>query len=372
MKNIIILGEEYWFQKNYSIFTEAKYLLKSLEFHRDKDKYNYIILKSPTELISTINSIKEKNIKAIFLFQDILSDSYLNNKTILEMKEYMIDLTKKGIYLYPPIEVTDIFGSKKYNLTLNKELPWASLPHTRVYYLPNYDQKDENIIFTNLFKIVTKLWKIFKVVVIKKGYSYEGKQVKFFDREKIKSFYNFKYIAQTLNFKNFWGVRTTSNNIDKGITRYYIIQGYNSIVVSRENEYRVFFHNGKPKFIAKGDRIPNTCIKDSLIIPLEKEVIKFSKKLFKKYIPLFWNNKRLPILFRIDVSYAIDTEFQDEYSIKVKGYDAPIRLYANELEIDPTSFFYNKFNCIIDDTFSSKQIQKNMAKYITKYINELT
>jgi hypothetical protein len=96
MKNIIILGEEYWFQKNYSIFTEAKYLLKSLEFHRDKDKYNYIILKSPTELISTINSIKEKNIKAIFLFQDILSDSYLNNKTILDIMSIVTNSVSIG------------------------------------------------------------------------------------------------------------------------------------------------------------------------------------------------------------------------------------------------------------------------------------
>ena len=97
----------------------------------------------------------------------------------------------------------------------------------------------------------------------------------------------------------------------------------------------------------------------------------FQKKLFKEYIPLFWDNKRLPILFRVDVSYAVDKEFQDKYSINVDGFESPIRLYANELEIDPTSFFYNKFNCKSDSTFSSKIIQKNMAKYITKYIREI-
>jgi hypothetical protein len=371
MKNIIILGEEYWFEKPDTEFTEASYLLKSLENHRDKDKYNYIIIKSPSELVESINKLKEDTVKAVFLFQDVLSDSYLNKKTILEMSNYLKGLQNRGIYLYPPPEVTDNFGSKKYNLTLNQKLPWAQLPHTKVYYVPNYDPKDENRIFTALYKSVEELWKIFNKVVVKKGYSYEGKQVKIFNKELIKDFFVFRKKARKLNYKNFWGVRTSSIAIDKGITRYYIIQGFNKIVSKRQNEYRVFFHNGKPKFIAKGDDIPNTCIDDALKTQLGKEIIAFSKKLFKEYIPLFWNNQRLPILFRVDVSYAVDKEFQDKYSINVEGFEKPIRLYANELEIDPTSFFYNKFTCKDDATFSSKIIQKNMAKYITKYIREI-
>lgn len=371
MKYIIILGEEYWFDKPNTKFTEASYLLKYLEKHRDKEKYNYNIIKKPSELIETINKLEINTIKAIFLFQDVLSDSYLNNKTILEMKTYMTNLISKGIYVYPPPEVTNIFASKKYNLTLNQKLQWASLPHTKVYYLENYNPKKESQIFNDLFKIVKKLWLIFEKVVIKKGYSYEGKQVRFFNRNIITDFNTFKNKARQLNYKKFWGVQTSSINIDKGITRYYIIQGFNKIVSKRQNEYRVFFHNGKPKFIAYGDDIPNVCIKDSKISVLENEVVKFSKKLFKKYLPLFWNNERLPILFRIDVSYATDPNFQDKYSIKIDGFDNPIRLYANELEIDPTSFFYNPFSCKSDNNFSSEIIQKNMAKYINKYIKSL-
>lgn len=370
MKNIIILGEEYWFNKPGTKFTEASYLLKSLEFHRDKKKYNYVIIEKPTDLINTIDKLGLDTIKGIFLFQDVLSDSYLNKKTILEMKNYMLDLSSK-VYVYPPVDVIDIFGSKKYNLTLNKELEWGQLPHTEVYYAPNYQEKDENKIFSILYKIVEKLWKTFTKVVVKKGYSYEGRQVITFNKEMIHDFNEFKYKAQKLNFKNFWGVKTSSKFIDKGITRYYIIQGFNRIVSKRENEYRVFFHNGKAKFIAKGDDIPNTCIKDEKKKPLEKEVIKFAKKMFKSYIPLFWKLPRLPILFRVDVSYAVDPEFQDKYSITVAGFSNPVRLYANELEIDPTSFFYNPFKCVSDTNFSSKEIQKNMAKYITKYIREL-
>ena len=371
MKNIIILGEEYWFNKPDTKFTEATHLLKSLETHRDKKTYNYVIIQNPNELITTINRLEIVNIKAIFLFQDVLSDSYLNKKTILEMKEYINDLKSKGIYIYPPPEVIDNFGSKKYNLTLNQKLPWGSLPHTEVYYAPNYDPKDENKIYTILYKNVEKLWKIFKKVVIKKGYSYEGKQVQIFNKETIPNFFEFRKKAQKLNFKKFWGVQTSSIKIDKGITRYYIIQGFNKIVSKRQNEYRVFFHNGRAKFIAKGDNIPNTCIKDEIKKPLEKEVIKFAKKMFKEYIPLFWNLPRLPILFRVDVSYATDPEFQDKYSINIDGFNTPVRLYANELEIDPTSFFYNPFICKLDPDFNSKEIQRNMAKYITKYIREI-
>jgi hypothetical protein len=371
MKNIIILGEEYWFEKPDTIFTESKYLLSSLEKHRDKSKYNYVIIKTPAEIIRKINELEIKNIKAIFLFQDILSDSYLNKKTILEMINYMKDIQNQGIYIYPPIEVINNFGSKKYNLILNQKLQWAMLPHTKVYYFKNYDFKDENKIFTGLYKNVQDLWKTFTKVIVKKGYSYEGKQVLSFNKDFIKDFYEFRDKARKLNFKNFWGVKTSSTLIDTGITRYYILQGFNKIVNKKKNEYRVFFHNGKVKYIAQGDNIPSTCIKDDLMKPLQKEIILFAKKLFKDYVPLFWNLPRFPILFRIDVSYAVDPEFQDKYSINIEGFNTPVRIYANELEIDPTSFFYNSFICKLDKNFSSKIIQKNIAKYITKYIREL-
>lgn len=372
MKHIIILGEEYWFNKPDTMFTEATWLLKSLEAHRDKKKYEYDILKNPGELIETIDKIGIDNIRAIFLFQDVLSDSYLNKKTILEMFTYLKDLQKKGIYLYPPPEVTDNFGSKRYNLTLNQKLPWARLPHTKVYYVPSYEpNKDDNKILTALYKNVEELWKTFNKVVIKKGYSYEGRQVRIFNKNTISDFYGFREIARKLNYKNFWGIKTTSQTIDKGITRFYIIQGFNSIVTKSKNEYRVFFHNGKAKFVANSDNIPNTCIKDNLLKPLEKEIVKFAKKLYKEYIPLIWTHSRLPILFRVDVSYAVDPAFQDEYSIKINGFDKPVRIYANELEIDPTSYFYNNYVCKSEENFNSKNIQKNMAKYITKYIREL-
>lgn len=369
-KTIIILGEEYWFEKPNTQFTEATFLLDILKNHNDK-RFNYEIIKTPGELTPTIDKIGKENLRAIFLFQDVLTDSYLNNKKIIEMKQYLLNLDNQGIFIYPPQNIIDTFGSKKYNDTLNHKLPWASLPHTRVISFKKYDPRNENKNVWFLWKNVKEMWEKFDRVVIKKGYSYEGKQVQTFNRDFVKSYDEFKEKASKLNLKRFWGQTRSAIPHEIGIDRYYILQGYNKIVTNRENEYRVFFHNGKSRFIAKGDDIPNTCIKDNLQKPLTNEIIKFAKKLYRAYLPLIWNHKRHPILFRIDVSYATDPQFQDEYSINVEGFQNPIRIYANELEIDPTSFFYNPFECESNKEFSSKQIQINMGKYIRKFIHTL-
>jgi hypothetical protein len=370
MKHIIILGEEYWFEKLGTKFTEANTLLQYLERHKIS-KYEYTIIKSPAQIITTVNTIGITNIKAIFLFQDILSDSNLNNRTIMEMKKFVTDLVNNDIFVYPPLNIIDTFASKNYNKTLELKLQWAALPKTQVLTFPNYLPSDENKIMTKLWYTIQDMWKIFDKVVVKKGYSYEGKQVKTFVKDKYKDFYEFREVAKKINYKSFWGQGTNSILIDKGVTRYYILQGYNKIVTKRQNEYRIFFHNGNPKYIANGDDIDNTCLVDRNNEPLLKEVILFAKKLYKHYIPLIWTLPRNPILFRIDVSYAVDPEFQDEHSIKVEGFDTPVRIYANEMEIDPTSFFYNKFSCKGIDNFTSKTIQRNIAKYIHKYIKSL-
>lgn len=375
MKTIIILGEEYWFEIPGTKFTEATDLLNFLKKHNDK-RFNYEILKNPSELTPTIEKIKRENIRGIFLFQDVLTDSYLNNKSILNMRKYLLDLQNDGVFIYPPPNIIDNFGSKRYNDTLNKELPWASLPKTRVVKFENYHPKKENDNVLHLWKHVQEMWKDFERVVVKKGYSYEGVQVQIFNRTAIKNFEEFKTKAHKLNKKYFWDQARSAIPHEIGIDRYYILQGFNKIVSKRENEYRVFFHNGKARFIARGTGIPNTCLEDEEQKPLVKKIIKFAKKLYKAYIPLFWtSNKNIirknPILFRVDVSYAIDPQFQDEYSVKIKGFDKPVRIYANELEIDPTSFFFNDFICQSNKEFASKVVQKNMGKYIRKYINML-
>ena len=63
-KYIVILGEEYWFQKEG--FTEATFLIN----HLKENINNIILIKTPKDLILTINKF---NVVALLLFQDVIS-----------------------------------------------------------------------------------------------------------------------------------------------------------------------------------------------------------------------------------------------------------------------------------------------------------
>jgi hypothetical protein len=45
--------------------------------------------------------------------------------------------------------------------------------------------------------------------------------------------------------------------------------------------------------------------------------------------------------------------------------------HVNELEIDPTNYFFNKTNCKINEKITSDILQKNFAKYINKFIKSI-
>jgi hypothetical protein len=368
MKDIIILGEEYWFgNPEINIFKPATVLLEELIKNKDP-RYNYILLKNPGELIPTIK--KTPDIKGIFLFQDVISDSYLNNMNIFGMKKYLYDLKNKGIYIYPPIDIIDIFASKNYNMIFNNFFPYAALPKSRVVKITNYNPKKEEEVIKILWKNTEEMFNILDKVVIKKGYSYEGKQVKIFTKSTNTNYNEFKEKAKKLNYKRFWNRGSNSMYIDNGADRHYLLQGYNKIVSDRKNEYRFFFHNGKIIYISNGTGIPNVCIADAKSNPLIYMMKKFAKKIFKDMMSKIWHLKRKPILFRVDVSYAEDDIFQDEHSINIEGFNKPIRLYINELEIDPTNYFYNKTNCKKNEKITSEILQKHFAKCINKFIKK--
>ena len=94
-KYIIIIGEEYWFDVKYEhkmrkkIFEEtyekSKHLLKILR--NNDSKYEYKILNGPKNLVNNVEEIDYDNIRAIFFFHDVFSDSILNNKNIREIKD---------------------------------------------------------------------------------------------------------------------------------------------------------------------------------------------------------------------------------------------------------------------------------------------
>ena len=85
---------------------------------------------------------------------------------------------------------------------------------------------------------------------------------------------------------------------------------------------------------------------------LTAEILRFAKKAYKEFLPHLnkldkerSNQKKDPIIIRFDIGYATDKLFQDKHSVKVDGFENPVRIYINEIEIDPTHYFYNNMLC---------------------------
>lgn len=394
MKTVIILGEEYWFARHYDTLRtlEASSLIEKIK--ENLNDINIVFLDNPRNIINEIK--KYKDVVGLFLFHDIFSDSFVDKKMMKEMKGFINNL---DIYVYPGVEKTLLFGSKGYYKML---MPYASLPHSDVLEIKNYQgESDENRIKDLLIEKSKKLFKKFDKIVIKKGYSYEGKQVKVFSKNILENIKLFRDKLEGLNYKKFFGQGGNAIKWEKGMDRYYILQGYNKVVTKRINEFRVFFFDGLAKYIAWGTGLLNLCVEDvdyremysyemnnrqgelgsnyQSIDKLNKidknlltEVLRFAKKVYQDFKPKFWNNELdldNPILFRIDVSFAVDDIFQDEHSIELDGQK--IRLYVNELEIDPTNFFYNKTICQRNKEITSSYLEETMGKLINKHIKKL-
>jgi hypothetical protein len=411
-KYIIIIGEEYWFDVKYQQkrwkeeFEKSKYLLKTLK--NNDSKYEYKILNGPKNLVKNIEEIGYDNIKAIFFFHDVFSDSILNNMTIKEIKDYLRGIEKKhNIFMYPGLENTLLFASKKYYDILSKKLPHTILPKSEVLTHKDYKgYKDEKVILRKLYKLSKNLLKDFEKIVIKKGFSYEGKQVKVITKELISDYGDFTSIARRLNLKKFWGIKSNAIDMDVGMDRYYILQGFNSKVTSEFNEFRVFFINGKATYITWKDQFDNLCTNDisknideeiiisnkgSKMIDIKNydvkgeekpkvtikkeinknlliEVLRFAKKTYSEFLPLFWKYDDKPILLRLDISYATEPQFLDNQAIDIEGFKTKVRLYINEIEIDPTNYFYNNLLCKNNKDINNKYLQELFGNVINRYI----
>ena len=65
-----------------------------------------------------------------------------------------------------------------------------------------------------------------------------------------------------MNMKYLWNKKINSIKYEKDLYRYYQIQGFNKIIRNALNEFRVFFLNGKAKYVAWYDNIDNVCSYD--------------------------------------------------------------------------------------------------------------
>ena len=91
-KIILILGEQYWFNVDKEKIKESKILLNSL---KNIKEYNIIISKEPVDFFNKLRCIEKNQIKFIFLFQDIIGDSFLNKIKIDKLYKYLTNLRDK-------------------------------------------------------------------------------------------------------------------------------------------------------------------------------------------------------------------------------------------------------------------------------------
>ena len=68
----------------------------------------------------------------------------------------------------------------------------------------------------------------------------------------------------------------------------------------------------------------------------------------------------------------MDKEFIDEHSINIKGFDSKVRLYVNELEVDPTHYFYNNLVCKKNKEINTKYVQELTGGLINEYIKKIS
>lgn len=405
-KFVVIVGEEFWFKQkmdNHKI-NDSIFLINTLSNYKN---YNFIILKTPKYFIESIEKIGKDNIEYIFLFQDVISDSYLNNIKLTDIIYYCKNLEKRGIKFYPGIDNTNLFASKRYYKVFLQKMKYAALPHSIVLEVKKFNGKEdvENTIL-KLYQLSKDMLNKFDKIVIKKGYSYNEIQVLTIDKNVINNKDLFLKTIQKLDDKDFFCKKTNANKWEIGIDRYYIIQGFNKIVTEAKNEYRIFYINGKPMYVSWEDELPNQCTSDinnitnkfiydiedidnskikllnkdisslyklmNFNTELAKEIVKYSKKVYDDFLKYFWVNQKTkhPIVFRIDVTWAEDNIFLDEYSIELKKQNKKVRLYVNELEIDPTHYLYNSIFCKTNHQVNSQYIQEEIGKSIINYINK--
>ena len=86
-----------------------------------------------------------------------------------------------------------MFGSKKYYDILVNKMSYSALPHSKVIKINKYQGiKDDSKLEKLLYDNSLRMFKIFNKIIIKKGYSYEGKQVQFITPEIIKDIKQFR------------------------------------------------------------------------------------------------------------------------------------------------------------------------------------
>lgn len=346
-KLCVILRNKYNFNVKTDKFPKVlfrNYLVDNLE----KRGYDVQILESnyPDEIDKIL---KNRDIDLILNFEDYYirasKDKLHSGLNLHDVLTYFKTLQLKT-EIYPPPAFQLYTNSKAYVSIL--EGPYG-LPFTKTFTFYAHDTRMENGntwawgIMAHLGHL--KMQKCHKAV-IKSGFSADKQDVHEIDL--LKQDYS-KFIYDTLEPQYKKYLKDDKLDLD------CIIQPYNSVITERENEYRMWYVNGKfvGHFCFGIVWEPRKYI-DSIAYndtnPIHIELVNLADKVYMRVL----ENIRLelsdpdfiPIAVRLDMSYATDPHLLDEYAVDGRRY------YCNEFENIDGAYYFNL--AIVDEKTGKK------------------
>ena len=308
-------------------------------------KLEVILVRKYRSVLKLIEEHKQ-NLYGVYFFQDMITDSYLFNKSIGSMLSTLVELQSQ-VKIFPDLKLTNWFSSKAYMATLPSKY---NLPYTKTFLIPpSVDPTAQIWAYLQTLSHLSK-------VVIKKGYSYETMSV-----QKVKlpiPQHELQKGLKEINWIYNYDREIDMRLYEKGCDKVYIVQPWNRVVKNRENEYRYFFVQGKPvDFFSHGYGEKHSCV---FTCPHTKPLQALAQDVFHNFV--LPHCPYIPAVLRIDMSYTKDPLLQDDQSLVVKG--EKIRYYVNEIEIQPSFFFDTEVDCGKDTV----KFQKNVLQALIREI----
>jgi len=352
-----------------SAFSGYNFKRKYIENKFRNKGYEVMLIRHSNNLFEVIEKYKSR-IVSIFLHTSIYRIAgfswFKNSKhnNFQNFLDFFENLKEEGINIQPKLKMREMFDTKKYSYMFENEYPELCLKGTKTLLF------NEGELFSEILPIlvchITKKLKIINKLIIKKGFSSVSRGNVIIDPiNSIGTNYTEDelqtYLIKELN--NYKIMNSTDYNtyesdiFEINSDRIYIIQPYNEIITSRENEYRLNFVNNKYMgMISHGTdwNLDNPLCYPNILFDKHNALHSILLNLATKVIKFVNDIKQNQIVVRVDISYSIDPRLQDEYSCVLQ--DEMRRYYINEIELTPALYF---------------ECSRGDIKYQNKVINQI-
>lgn len=333
-----------------------KLLIKKLE----DNGFDVILLN--TDYPKQINDIIEsgKKIDLLLNFEDYyirFSRHFHSNLNIKDVYYFYQLLEQSGTVIYPPPVFHLYTNSKTYAIELYKRSEYI-LPHSKQFLLPTNSKCSNNDegqggVWSSIKKHLKEIRDVSPYSIIKVGYSADMADIYFIaNTENAFLDINPKMIVQLKDVDKLKKIYDEYLNYDK-MDLIVIVQPYNEIVADRHKEYRLWYVDDK--FIG------HFCFgiiknKEGKIIELldnqkydstneiHYNILQLANKLYKfilNEIRIYLKNPSFKLIaLRLDMSYAVNPQLQDKYSV-ILSNNKKYRFYCNELENIDGTYYLN-------------------------------